>query len=176
MQVIRRRAREAETSGSGAEKIGLAQLGALGVLLHTVNAIKLDRLAQAAGFPPETLRRWAVAGLVRAHNAGVGRGNGYSLTREAALEAAALMVLRHTGVPLQRLRVLARTMRERGKQGSDFLAVGANGRAWLVDGAGADAPLRDPRTGQLTLGLVFDLRRLRPQLQALVDELAESPA
>jgi hypothetical protein len=133
--------------------------------------LRLDELAGRTGVHPATFRRWAAAGLVRAHSDGVGRGNGYVLRdREAAIEALGLGMLSAAGIPTQRLKRVARELRAQGRSGARFLVLGARGKVLLVDGLGEGSPLRDPR-GQLVLPLFLDLRALRPELERLVDEL-----
>jgi hypothetical protein len=141
-----------------------------------VATIKLFALAQAAGVPLRTLERWTDSGLVRGVNRGRGRGRGITLSREAATEALAFVVLRNAGVPLQRVRSVARGLRSAGKAGRDFLAVGADGRTVLLDGAGDGAPLRDPGTGQTYLGIVLDLRPMRAEIERLVEQLEGEPS
>jgi hypothetical protein len=136
-----------------------------------MSLIRLSALAWAAGIESRTVARWAASGVIRGTNRGRGRNRGIVFTRDEALEVCAVVILRAAGVPLQRLRGVIRELRASGKGGRDFLAVGANGRTVLLDGAGDTAPLRDPRSGQGFLPLVLDLRTMRATIERLVDEL-----
>lgn len=132
--------------------------------------IKLRALAEAAGVDPTAIWRWSKAGLVHGKQRGVGRGNGLHLSREQAIEALAVAVLRRTGVPMQRIAPVVRELYGKGKRGAKLLALGVAGRTVLVDGAGDSVPLRDKR-GQYFLPLFLDLRRTRGDIEKIVDEL-----
>jgi len=137
--------------------------------------ISLRTLAASIGFGERTAIRWFEAGVIRGTNHGRGRGNGVTLTRDQAIEAAAVMLLRRAGVPLSDIRAIARGLRQAGGKGPAFLALGANGRTALFDGAGDDMPLRDGR-GQGVLFAQLDLRRLRGDISQLVDQLEKEAA
>lgn len=125
-----------------------------------------------------TMLRWRASGLIRSETPPRrGRGNATLITREQALEAVALIMLRRAGAPMQQLAPLVRRMRREGKRGRDFLTLGADKRAALLDGLGPGVPLRDPHTGQMRLFAALDLRKLAPAIEGIVDRLAreESP-
>src|SRR5258706_8798434 len=132
--------------------------------------IWLADLARAAGIDQGTANRWASTGLVRTRNTGRGNGHGNMIARAAAIEFLALASLRRAGVPLAELRRIARRLRQEGREGPAFLALGADGRTVLLDGAGDDAPLRTAG-GQGVLFAHLDLRRLRTDIVRLVDQL-----
>lgn len=136
-------------------------------------SIQLAELTRAIGVDQGTANRWAAEGIITTRNTGRGRGHGNSLTRGAALEFCALAALRRAGVPLGDLRRIAQRLRQEGRDGPAFLALGADGRTLLLDGAGDDVPLRDV-TGQGQLFAHLDLRRLRDDITRLVNQL-ESP-
>ena len=139
-------------------------------------SIRLSELARAVRFERRTLERWADTGILRGTNLGRGRNRGIFLSRDQAIEAFAVVLLRRAGVPMQRLGPEVLRWRRQGKHGRDFLAAGAAGRNVLLDGDGAAFPLRDPKTGQGFLPMFPDLRTISPEILRAVTELEKKEA
>jgi len=134
--------------------------------------IRLVALAKAVDIPHRTLVRWHVDRLVGGTNYGRGLGNGIRFTDAEAIEVAALVALRKHGVSHQALVAISQQLRRAGKAGADFVALGTDGRAALLDGAGDHLPLVNPKTRQSVMFVRLDLRPMRPAIRHLVANLA----
>lgn len=135
---------------------------------ESARPIRLDRLAIAVGVDRLRAWRWHRDGLIRGFNAGVGSGRGVTLTRAEAREAAALLLLARVLPPKRAKRLLRDALRD----GVNALALGvsADGVTVLADGQAPNAPLV-ARGGQLPLFVQLDVRRLRAEIDALLDRM-----
>lgn len=130
---------------------------------------RLLDLAGRIGVNASSARVWVSRHRAIRADRQCGRGHSTTVDDTQARAFISFVLLRRAGVSWIEINRVAPTL---WKEHRDFLAVGSDGRAILLDGRGDDAPLMDPRTGQLFLCAPVDLRQLRLTIENLLNELS----
>lgn len=132
--------------------------------------LRLDRLADLLGVHRQRAFRFHAAGLIGGENYGRGRGRGVLFrSRDEARCAVAVLLLARLLPAKRAKRAIGRAL----DVGCDVLTlgIGANGVDVLSNGQGDHLPLVDA-AGQGMLFVSLDLRRMRAEIERIVDRLA----